>query len=357
MEIIIKMRSCVDKLGETLSILKFDKVFFPLLIILFFFFAAGLSFGYQEEKLFHVEHAPIQVLENAIIAYNEQIKQYNEQIQSLNSEVVWLVLKINKIQDLGHKASLRQKEAIVKREKKISSLIKTKSRLELLVNKYSKQLAKKKEIEAKKRREIRKAKLLAETRALPPLKAKTKSSNAFKKKISVINEKPIISQDLKNNKPEKKETPYIKKSKLKKADLLVAIKKAGLEDWVEINKTSVSNRFKMDTILPILFSSGSAAIAKEYRDFFKKLALFVKPYNARIYVKGYTDTTPIKTKKYSSNFELGSARASNVVKLLVNQGAKPSSFTIVVTKKNRAIVKSKPKALDRKVEVSVIFLS
>ena len=95
-------------------------------------------------------------------------------------------------------------------------------------------------------------------------------------------------------------------------DIEDAVKKAGLEDWVEVMESDGSCA-KINNTLPILFSSGSAALAKEYKSFLRKLARFLKPYDVKIYVNGYADPDPIHTKKYPSNLELGASRAANVV--------------------------------------------
>ena len=41
-------------------------------------------------------------------------------------------------------------------------------------------------------------------------------------------------------------------------------------------------------------------------------------------VEGHTDKKPIKTSKYPSNWELSTARANSVLKLLLDLGFKPN---------------------------------
>jgi chemotaxis protein MotB len=113
----------------------------------------------------------------------------------------------------------------------------------------------------------------------------------------------------------------------------------------------------MKTTLPILFSSGSATVAREYKLFLKKLAAFLKPYDVKVLVNGYADTVPIKSKKYPSNFELGAARAANIVHQLVRSGLKPAVFKIASPGEYRFAAKemSKQKSFERRAEVTVIF--
>jgi flagellar motor protein MotB len=98
-------------------------------------------------------------------------------------------------------------------------------------------------------------------------------------------------------------------------------------------------------------------VAKEYQPFLKKLASFLKPYDVKILVNGYADTVPIKSNQYPSNFELGAARAANIVHQLVNQGLKPSIFKIETTGEYRFAAKepSQQKSFERRARVTVIF--
>jgi len=98
-------------------------------------------------------------------------------------------------------------------------------------------------------------------------------------------------------------------------------------------------------------------VSKEYQSFFKKLASFLKPYDVKVLVNGYADTFPIRTKQYPSNFELGAARAANIIHALVKQGLKPSIFKIETTGEYRFAAKepSKQKSFQRRAQVTVIF--
>jgi flagellar motor protein MotB len=114
---------------------------------------------------------------------------------------------------------------------------------------------------------------------------------------------------------------------------------------------------RIQTTLPILFTSGSAKVANEYQPFLKRLASFLKPYDVKVLVNGYADTVPINSKQYPSNFELGAARAANIVHQLVNQGLKPSIFKIETTGEYRFAAKepSQQKSFQRRAQVTVLF--
>ena len=131
---------------------------------------------------------------------------------------------------------------------------------------------------------------------------------------------------------------------------------SGLNDWVELNPNVTPLR--VENRLPILFSSGSAAIAKGYEPFVRKIATLVKGYDVRIVIDGYADTDPINTPKYSSNFELGAARAAAIVKAFVKNGIKPSVFKIGSTGEYRldSHRASEWKNLQRHVNIAIFFV-
>jgi len=68
----------------------------------------------------------------------------------------------------------------------------------------------------------------------------------------------------------------------------------------------------------IIFDSGSDVIKKESKNTLDKLAVILKDVPYSIRVEGYTDNTPINTKKFPSNWELSTSRATNIVRYLIN---------------------------------------
>lgn len=300
------------------------------------------SSGYQEEKLFDGEFYTEEDLRKKIEFHTKEIKVLNEDIKSLETDVDWLVLKINQIEDSGREASPKLKESITKKEKKIKTLSKTKSRLEYLVQYYSSGLR------SAKNRPLNNN---HKTYKTPPVKFEP--DNNVKQITPKVRKKGYNANSRFSFSPvEKGNKPYDGPSM---SELQKAINRAGLNDWVELSGGGTCVRLK--TTLPILFPTGSAKVAKEYRIFFKKLANFLKPYDVKVLVNGYADKVPIRTKKYPSNFELGATRAANIVHQLVNNGLKPSIFKIESTGKYRFAAKtpSKQKALERRAEVTIIF--
>lgn len=71
----------------------------------------------------------------------------------------------------------------------------------------------------------------------------------------------------------------------------------------------------------ITFPSGSAALTPGSEAAIDELAAFLKAHpERRFQVEGHTDAAPIHTRMYSSNWELGAARALTVVNELIERG-------------------------------------
>lgn len=73
----------------------------------------------------------------------------------------------------------------------------------------------------------------------------------------------------------------------------------------------------------VLFDQGKTEIKPEGKTALDEVATALKSVSARRFqVAGHTDTFPIKNKEFPSNWELSTARAVAVVKLLISQGVK-----------------------------------
>ncbi|MBF0257545.1 MAG: OmpA family protein [Desulfamplus sp.] len=141
-----------------------------------------------------------------------------------------------------------------------------------------------------------------------------------------------------------------------KQKLSQEIRDAGLDEWLKIS--SDGSGVQLENLLPILFASGSARLANEYKVFLKRLAQLIKDYDVRIRIDGFADTDRIHTKQYPSNLELGAVRAANIVHELVRNGVRPSIFQIATTGEYRldGKVMSDKKILERRAEISIRFI-
>lgn len=78
----------------------------------------------------------------------------------------------------------------------------------------------------------------------------------------------------------------------------------------------------------ILFDTGKTDIKPEGTSALSEVAEVLKGVTGRRFqVSGHTDTVPIKTKEFASNWELSAARALAVIKLLVEKGVRPDALS------------------------------
>ena len=225
-------------------------VLIPLSII--FLYYANIANGAYQTLQLDPETYSIIELEGVLADYRNQVGVLNEQIHDTQKDLDWLIVKMNRISDSGRSIPKLVHDSVELKEKKIYQLKAQKKNLAGTVAKYQKIY------DIKKAREKKKTSIRVS---------------------STPDMKDSIKGDVKSNVP------------AKLPDIEQAVKKAGLEDWVEVMAADGSCA-KINNTLPILFSSGSAALAKEYKSFLKKLALFLKPYDVKVYVNGYADPDP-----------------------------------------------------------------
>lgn len=83
----------------------------------------------------------------------------------------------------------------------------------------------------------------------------------------------------------------------------------------------VDGRMVVVLATDILFGSGSATLSKDGRAALAEVARVLASIEKRSFqVEGHTDTVPIATAQYPSNWELAAARAINVLKAMVESG-------------------------------------
>ncbi len=73
----------------------------------------------------------------------------------------------------------------------------------------------------------------------------------------------------------------------------------------------------------LLFEQGGTSLSAKGFDILEKVAAVLSKLAYHVKIKGHTDNEPISSATYPSNWELSSARASKVVRLLVDNGVPP----------------------------------
>ena len=79
----------------------------------------------------------------------------------------------------------------------------------------------------------------------------------------------------------------------------------------------------------ILFSSGGVETSPQAQIIFTEIANILKNYENPIQIEGFTDNVPIRNDRYPTNWELSSARATEIVKFLAGKGVAPERLAAV----------------------------
>lgn len=102
-----------------------------------------------------------------------------------------------------------------------------------------------------------------------------------------------------------------------KADIQGLIDKMGLNENIRVIDEGTRIILRMDSV--ILFDTGKADLKPSARPVIEKIGEILKSLDTEIQVQGHADDRPINTPEFSSNWELSTKRATNVVKYLIDK--------------------------------------
>jgi chemotaxis protein MotB len=165
--------------------------------------------------------------------------------------------------------------------------------------------------------------------------------------------------EIKTNKDKNLLTKAIEKAEV------IAVKNP-IEEIIEKNPQLAENftiiKDKKGIILrgenTIFFDEGSAELKEDGIKILNELAISLKELNAPLIIEGHTDSTPINTEKYPSNWELSTARATNIVKYFIKHcGYTPNRLSAVGYGEFAPIVANdnvKNKAKNRRVDIILL---
>ncbi|WP_042223172.1 flagellar motor protein MotS [Oceanobacillus manasiensis] len=130
----------------------------------------------------------------------------------------------------------------------------------------------------------------------------------------------------------------------------------------ELNNVISANRTEQGVVLvlqeSIFFNSGEAEILERGQPFLTKIASMLDSLPNNVKVEGHTDDRPIESFRYPSNWELSSARASSVIRYLIEEyDFDESRFTSVGYGDTRPIVDNTSEenwAKNRRVEIVIL---
>ncbi len=106
-----------------------------------------------------------------------------------------------------------------------------------------------------------------------------------------------------------------------------ALAASGLTSQAEVRATE--RGLEVDLRSGVLFQVGSAELSPNAVGAIGAVARPVLGMPVAIEVEGHTDSVPINSPKYPSNWELSGARASEVVRQLIRMGFQPSQLKAV----------------------------
>ncbi len=146
-----------------------------------------------------------------------------------------------------------------------------------------------------------------------------------------------LPSDLANNRSSattEKISPQASNSEPQTKQLLISKEQAQIDSIVEQLQQNLASMIERGTIhinkstwgvsvvinASILFTPANAKLNPQSQQTLGSIATILKNQTHKIRVEGYTDDKPINTAIYPSNWELSSARASGVVRFLIEHG-------------------------------------
>jgi chemotaxis protein MotB len=124
--------------------------------------------------------------------------------------------------------------------------------------------------------------------------------------------------------------PVIDMSVIDRQQMLVRELARTFTDLLQDGEVTVETRAEgvlLDIKDSALFASGTAQPAPQANEIVSQIALILAKNDNRIVVEGHTDSVPIHTAQFPSNWELSSARAAAIVRALQEQGINANRMT------------------------------
>jgi chemotaxis protein MotB len=156
------------------------------------------------------------------------------------------------------------------------------------------------------------------------VKTLTTEVDALKKeRDSLDKQKDSLQSRIAELSPKAEKADQLEKATQTYQDLTMKLEKEIQEGQVQIKE--MKDRLTMTMVDKILFPSGSTEISKEGKKVLDKVVSILKDIkDKRIQVEGHTDNVPIVSdlkKRYPTNWELSTGRATEVVRYLQEAGS------------------------------------
>lgn len=131
---------------------------------------------------------------------------------------------------------------------------------------------------------------------------------------------------------------------------------SALTEQGQVRLSQDSRGVEIDINANTLFNSGDARLLPQSKAVLTQVAAALKANSKHdILVEGHTDSVPIATAKYESNWELSSARAGAVVRFLIDQGLEPQRLSAMGRADNvPAAIGDDPETLAKNRRVTIL---
>ncbi|MBL8919913.1 MAG: OmpA family protein [Myxococcaceae bacterium] len=120
----------------------------------------------------------------------------------------------------------------------------------------------------------------------------------------------------------------------------------------------VDGRMVVVLATDVLFGSGSATLSKDGKAAIVEVAQVLASIPNRAFqVEGHTDSVPIASAQFPSNWELASARAITVTKAMVDAGLPPGRVSAASYAEHKPVAPNdtqESKALNRRIEITIV---
>ncbi len=107
----------------------------------------------------------------------------------------------------------------------------------------------------------------------------------------------------------------------------------------------------------VLFDEGSAIIKADSAQTLDILADELKKNNKQIQIEGHSDNLPVVSGKYTSNWELSSARAINILNYLISKGVDKTRLSAIGYADNKPVAQNNTeegRSKNRRVDIVII---
>ena len=132
---------------------------------------------------------------------------------------------------------------------------------------------------------------------------------------------------------------------------------AGLDNKIQIRQTA--NSITISLADNLLFTSGNADLRPGAQAVLAQVAAVLKALPNQLRVEGHTDNVPVNNADYPTNWELSAARASTVLRFLIENGGLTASHLVLEGYADtRPVADNAPaegRALNRRADIVIVY--